>query len=158
MADGLTVSIQGMRELDRKLKALDARVKRKIVRVAVRRGADIIKHQAKSNAATMVGGDMGSLLARHLSTKRFRRQKRGSYGVAVWMRPDVVDFVWVTQDGTREYIPAAIEFGHYGGWQQHNPSFVPAIPFIRTAFDSKVQASIRVIGHTLKMGIETGIG
>ena len=157
MSVGFDVHITGLAELDRKLKALDARVKRKLVKTAVKAGANIIKHQAASNAVTMVGGEMGDLLAKNIKVHVFRKQKRGSYGVSVWMKPGVMGFMWITQDGTQEYIPAAIEFGHFGGWQQESPSFVPAIPFIRTAFDSKVRAAERVIGRILGLGLETGV-
>lgn len=157
MADGFSIDIRGLKELDRKLRALDNKVKRKLVKSAVKKGASVILDRVKSNAVTMVGGEMGALLAKNVKVKAFRRQKRGSYGVGV--RPkNHIGFIWITQDGTREYIPAAIEFGHFGGWQQANPSFVPAIPFMRTAFDSKVRAAERTIARVLGLGLETGLG
>ena len=156
MADGFTINIRGMKELDRKLQALVVRVKRKLVRNAVKKGAGVIKNQAMSNASSMVGGEMGALISKNLTVKVFKRQKRGSFGVGV--RPkNHIGFIHITQHGTREYIPAAIEFGHFGGWQQENPSFVPAIPFFRTAFDSKVRAAERTIARILGLGLETGL-
>lgn len=157
MSVGMTVQITGMAELERKLKALDAKVKRKLVRTAVKAGARVILAQATANAMSMVDGEMGALLAKNLKIHVFRKQKRGSYGVSVWTKPGVMGFIWITQDGTQEYIPAAIEFGHYGGWQQESPSFVPAIPFIRTAFDTKRRAAERTIGRVLGFGLETGV-
>ena len=157
MSVGFDVHITGLAELDRKMKALDARVKRKLVKTAVKTGANVIKNQAASNAQTTVGGEMGDLIAKNLKVHVFRKQRRGSYGVSIWLKPGVMDFTWLTQDGTRHYIPADIEFGHSGGWQQENPTFVPAIPFIRPAFDSKVRAAERVIGRMLGLGLETGV-
>ncbi len=150
MADGFVFDVRGQKELERKLKALDSRVKGRLVRKAVKSGADVIKHQVESNAVTMVGGDMGELLSRRLGTRRFRKQKKGSYGVALRIRPGPLEFVWITQDGTRQYVPAAIEFGH----ADRAGGFVPAIPFMRTAFDSKVRRSVQVIGNILKIGVE----
>lgn len=158
MADGFSIDIRGLKELDRKLRSLDKRVKRKLVRTAVKKGAGVIRDRAQSNAVSMVGGEMGSLIAKNLKVKVFRKQKRGSYGVAVRTKSNEVGFIWITQDGTREFIPAAIEFGHFGGWQQDSPTFVPAIPFVRTAFDSKVKASERTIARVLGLGLETGVG
>lgn len=156
MADGFSVDIRGLAELDRKLKALDAKVKRKLVKTAVKAGAGLVMNKVKSNAVSMVGGEMGSLIAERMRVKAFRRQKRGSFGVGIRPNNDI-GFRWITQDGTQEYIPAAIEFGHFGGWQQENPTFVPAIPFMRTAFDSKSREAERIIARILGLGIETGI-
>ncbi len=157
MAVGYDVLVTGLAEFDLKMRMLDRKVKRKLVRTAVKTGANIIKQQAASNARSMVGGEMGDLLAKNLKVHIFRKQKRGSYGVSIWTKPGVMGFIWITQDGTQEYIPAAIEFGHYGGWQQDNPSFVPAIPFMRTAFDTKVRAANRAIGRMLGLGLVTGV-
>ncbi len=157
MSVGFDIVVTGQADIDRKMRALDRKVKRKLTRTAVKAGANIIKNQAASNAITMVGGEMGDLLAKNLKVHVFRKQRRGSYGVSVWVKPGVMGFMWLTQDGTQEYIPAAIEFGNYGGWQQENPTFVPAIPFVRTAFDSKRAAAERAIARMLGLGIETGV-
>ncbi len=151
MPTGYSLDVQGMAELERKLQALDSKVKRKVVRVAVKSGADVIKHQAESNAETIVGGEMGTLIARRLGTRRFRRQRRGSYGVSLRIRPGPLEFIWITQDGTRYYVPSALEFGHI----DRAGGFVPARPYMRPAFDSKVRAAITTIGNVLKVGIET---
>ncbi len=150
MADGFTMVIKGQAALDRKMRALDRRVKGKLTRKAVKAGADVIKHGAEENAETMVGGEMGTLLAQRLGTKRFRKQKRGSYGVALRIRPGPLEFIWITQDGTRQYVPAAIEFGHVS----RDGSRVPAIPYMRAAFDTKVRPAIVAIGNVLKIGVE----
>jgi len=157
MAEGFSVDIRGLKELDRKLRALDRRVKGKLTRSAVKHGAGVIKDQAKSNAISMVGGEMGSLIEKNLQVRAFKKQRRGSYGVAVKLKSGEIGFIWITQDGTREYIPAAIEFGHEGGWNQANPTFVPAIPFARAAFDSKVRLAERTIARILGLGLETGV-
>ncbi len=153
MAVGYDVLVTGLGEFDLKMRMLDKKVKRKLVRTAVKTGANIIKQQAASNARSMVGGEMGGLLAENLKVHIFRKQKRGSYGVSIWTKPGIMGFIWLTHIGTQHYIPADIEFGHIdkaGG-------FVPAIPYIRTAFDTKVQAANRAIGRMLGLGLETGV-
>jgi len=150
MAEGYSISITGLAELEWKLVSLDRRVKRKIVRKAVKAGADIIKHQAEENARSTVGGEMGTLISRRLGTSRFRKQKRGSYGVSLRIRPGPLDFIWITQDGTREYVPSALEFGHV----DRAGNFVPAMPYMRPAYDSKAEEATRMIGTILKIGIE----
>ncbi len=150
MADGFGIDIKGLAKLDRKLAALDKRVKGKLVRRSVKAGANIIKLQAELNAQTVVGGEMGQLISRRLGTRRFRKQKRGSYGVSLRIRPGPLEFIWITQDGKREYVPAALEFGHV----DRAGGFVPAMPYMRTAFDSKARSAVQTMGNILKIGIE----
>ncbi len=153
MAVGYDVIVTGLGEFDLKMRMLDKKVKRKLVRTAVKTGANVIKQQAASNAQTMVGGEMGDLLAKNLKVHVFKKQKRGSYGVSIWMKPGIMGFMWLTLTGMQHYIPADIEFGHV----DRAGGFVPAIPFVRTAFDSKVRAAERVIGRMLGLGLETGV-
>ncbi len=126
--------ITGAEEIEAKLKALERKVSKKIVRSAVRAGAKPMLKGAKNNSKVMVGGEMGSLLARNLQTRGFKRQRKGQFGVftATKTGDDVPEFVDVAKSGQRNYIPAAIEYGHV----DRAGGFVPAIPFMRNAFDT----------------------
>jgi len=153
MAEGFSVDIRGLKELDRKLRALDNRVKGKLVRTAVKTGALVIKNQAQSNAESIVGGEMGGLLAKNLQVRAFKKRRWGSYGVSVRLKSGEIRFIWITQDGTRHYIPSDLEFGH----QDRAGGMVPAIPFMRPAFDSKVRLAERTIARILGFVLAKGI-
>lgn len=153
MGVDFNVIVTGQKELDRKLAALDRRVKKRLVKTAVKTGANIIKNQAESNARSTVGGEMGDLIAKNLQVRPFRKQRRGSFGVSVKFKSGVVGFVWLTQDGTRHYIPADIEFGHI----DRAGGSVPAIPYMRSAFDTKVKPAERAIGRMLGLGLIAGV-
>lgn len=68
----------------------------------------------------------------------------GMYARAVDLKPGVDEFIHITKDGVRHYIPNAIEYGH--------DSAAP-IPYLRRAFEStKTQA-----GLTLQEQLRKGI-
>lgn len=139
------VKLQGADVLEKTLLRLERNVGKKIVRKAVRAGAKPVLAAIKSAANSMVGGTMGRLISKNLQTRGFKKQKRGQFGVGTRLKADIPEFVDVSADGSRQYIPAAIEFGHVdrGGGQ------VPAIPFMRTSFDMTKHKSERIVSITL---------
>lgn len=151
---GFSITVKGQKQLERKFKSLIKKTQTKVVRKAVRAGANVVLAEAKKNASGMVGGEMGALLARKLQLHVFKKQKPRSYGIATWLKSGELDFLWVTQDSTTEYIPAAIEFGHNGPALSGGGRFVAAIPFMRTAIESKKSAAIKAVARTFKKEIE----
>jgi len=140
----------GAAEIERKLAKLDIQMSRKIVRQSLRAGSIPIRQKMRDNARTMVGGNMGSLIAKNLATRAGKR-KRGLYRLNTFTkgRSDVPEFVDVSADGTEQYIPAAIEWGHV----DRAGGFVPAIPFARSAFDSRTAEAHKRIAAKLMEGI-----
>lgn len=140
------MTLAGAQELERKLKNLPTKVAKKAVRQAVRAGGKPTLAQAKANASALVGGTMGGLIAANLVLRAQRRQRRGSYGVNVMMRPKRDElFVHTSKAGRRTYIPAAIEYGH---------GSARPISFMRTGWDiTKMQAK-RIVEQTLWSGIQ----
>ena len=147
---------KGFQQLERQLKGLEKKTAKKIVRKATREAAKVTLKQVKSNAKTMVGGNMGGLLARFAKVVVFKHQRKGSYGVQIGMKPGVPQFdYWPIgasssltgrrTTGKKSYIPAAIEYGH----DNARP-----IPYIRRAFQSAKRRAIKTLGQQLKQGIE----
>jgi HK97 gp10 family phage protein len=151
----IQMSIQGAQEIERRLNSLEKKVAKSIVRKAVRAGAKPIHAAAKTNAKETVGGDMGSRLSKDLAVRAFKRQRRGQYGVNVRFKDDE-KLVHITAQGKRQYIPAAIEYGHAfaGRGGKNAPKDVPAVPFLRPAFDTKKDAAERAVKRELLEGIE----
>ena len=144
------MKLEGLAEIERKLLSLEKKVGKKIVRKAVRAGAKPMLVAAKANANSMVGGSMGKLIARSLQTRAFKKQRRGQFGVATRLKSGVPEFVEESADGRSNYIPAAIEYGHI----DRGGGFVPAIPYIRAAFDATKRASEKAVARTFKTEIE----
>lgn len=164
----IEIQIQGAREIEARLRDIENKVAKKIVRTAVRAGAKTIHVTAKANAANMVGGDMGKRIARAMAVRAWKRQRRGQYGVGVQLKADDA-FIGFAKgsasslksgkliQGGRYYIPAAIEYGHAfpsRGGRRGSPKDVPAIPYFRTAMESEKGAAERVVRQTLLDGIE----
>lgn len=148
--------LEGFKGLDKKLSALPQKVAKKIVRTATREAAKVTLKKVKSNAKSMIGGNMGALIAKHAKVIVFKHQRRGSYGVQIGMKPNVPQFdYWPVgassslrsrrTTGKKSYIPAALEYGH----DNARP-----IPFIRSAWAATKGRAVRKMASKLKQGIE----
>lgn len=154
----ITMELKGIRGVERKLRELAPNVRKKVVRQAVRAGGNIILPKAKENARGMpdwAGGSLGSAMASALAVRAVKRQRSGSYAMTVGYRPNVGEFIYMTADGVRYYVPAAVEFGHAkpgsGGTQRKD---VPPRPIIRNAFDARKERAVKEIERRLARGIE----
>jgi len=139
------VRLDGAKELEKKLASLESKVSKKVVRKAVRMAQKPVLAKIKANALSMVGGEMGSLLAKNLKLKA-GKQKKGSYRICVQIREEVEAFVDNSAAGVQYYIPAAIEFGH---------DAAAAIPFMRSAHKSTKKTTENIFTHELKLGIDS---
>lgn len=136
--------VEGAKELERKFLALERKTAKKIVRSAVRKGSKVIVNTVKVNAVNMVGGSMGTLLRKNVIVRAFKKQKKGSFGVRTMLRPEVDEFVHITKNNVRQYIPAAIEYGHDNA---------AAIPFMRNASDAQGEKARQVAIEEMKRGL-----
>ena len=152
----VTLQTTGLELLDAKLMRLETKVAKKIVKDATRAGAKVTLKQVKSNAKSMVGGNMGNLLAKHAKIIVFKHQRRGSWGVQIGMKSGVPEFdYWPVGSssslsgrratGKKSYIPSAIEYGH----DNARP-----IPFIRSAWAATKNRATKVMARELRQGIE----
>ena len=144
----MSLTIAGAQELERNLATLGQRVHKKVVRKAVREGQRPLLAATKANARSLVGGEMGATIAKHLQIRAPKRQRRrGSYSLLVQLRPGIDAFVHISQSGKRSYIPAAIEYGHMSG-----ESYVPPIPFAREAAEATRNESMRRFTEEMRIG------
>ena len=148
----ISMQLEGGKELERKLQALGTKVGRKVVRKAVRNAQKPVITAMKANARNMVGGHMGGVIAANVVVRAQKKQRRGSYTIDVRLKSESegapAEFVHITKEGKRHFIPAAIEFGHGPGKEQ------VAIPFGRSAADSTRAETLRILAAELKKGIE----
>lgn len=151
-----SMTLEGFDGLEKKLVKLGRKVSKPIVRTATRDAAKVTLVQVKANAKSMIGGNMGALIAKKAGVIVFKHQRKGSYGVQIGMKPNVPEFdYWPAGSksslftkkvsGKKSYIPAALEYGHGNA---------KPIPYIRRAFDSSRSKAIKVLGIELKKGIE----
>lgn len=148
----ISIQLEGGKDLERKLAALEKKVAKKVVRKAVRAAQKPVLTAIKANARSMVGGHMGGLIASNVVLRAQKKQRRGSYAMNVRLKGESegapAELIHVTKEGKRHFIPAAIEFGHGPGKEQ------VAIPFGRSAADSTRAETLRILAAELKKGIE----
>lgn len=152
----ISMNITGGRELERKLLNIERKVAKKIVRKAVRVAQKPTLLAAKASAKSMIRprvgeagelGAMGSLIANNLKIIS-PKQRRGSYRLSVGIDSKANDiFVDISKTGKRNYIPAAIEYGHGSNKEQC------AIPFMRSADRSTKRAKVGMVTKELRRGI-----
>ncbi|HEG43241.1 MAG TPA: hypothetical protein ENH94_04240 [Phycisphaerales bacterium] len=141
---GTGAALKGGARLERMLKGLEKKDARKIVRSAVTQGIKIPMRAMKSNAVSMVGGEMGALINSNIQSRAFKRQRPGSFARFLSLKPNVPGFIHRTKDGQEYYIPAQVEFGH---------DDVAPIPFMRAAADSTRAKTIKRTSDLIIRGI-----
>lgn len=177
MADGITMTLEGGKELENKMRRLELSVAKKIRNKAVRASAKPVLTAAKANAKALAGPGsdkrMSVIINRALHLKVGKAKHRTHYFIRVQHNPKYNDIlVSYTQGsasllggvdnkgrstrgkvvgGKRHYIPNAIEYGHVkrGGSGRVAPN-----PYLRPAFDSNVFLSKRLMRRELFSGIE----
>jgi HK97 gp10 family phage protein len=153
----VSMKLTGAKEIEKKLRELEPKVGRKVVRQALRSGAKIIQKAQKDSAKSVVGGSLGSKIARNIVVRAMKKKTKNRYGVTALINPKEESFIHHTKDNKRYYIPAAIEYGHAKpgrGGGSSPPKDVPARPFMRPAFDAEKENAANVIISELKKGIE----
>ena len=141
------VALTGGKELADKMLELERKSAKTIGRKAVRKATAVVRKAARANAKAMVGGTFGTLLARHIATGTPRRQRRGTYTLDVGPHGEdkFPESVEISASGRRNYIPAALEYGH---------GSARPIPFLRRAWDTTKREALAVIQREIAAGIE----
>jgi HK97 gp10 family phage protein len=144
------LELQGAKKLQKKLDRLEKKTAKKIVRKAVTKGGAVLRKAGRSNARSMVGGNMGGLISKNIVSQTHKRQKRGSHARWVGMRPGVDEFVHIAKGQSKyknkkTYIPTAIEYGHDNA---------AAIPFLRSAKDTHGDRAKQKIINEIDSGIQ----
>ena len=180
MADGITMTLEGSKQLDAKMLRLGRKVSVKISKDAVRKASKVILVAAKANAKGIAGpgggSKMSALIARALQLKVAKAKFRDQFRIRVQHNPKYwQEFVGYTQGsasllggvnargkstrgkivgGRRYYIPNAIEYGHAFPGKAGGSKGVAAKPYMRPAFDSKRAAAARTMERELFDNIE----
>jgi len=141
----IELQTRGFEIFDAKLKAMETKVAKSIVKTATRTAAKNTLKEVKSNARSMIGGEMGQLIEKWAKIIVFKHQRKGSWGVQIGMKAGVPEFTDYSKVGRRNYIPSAIEFGHGNA---------RPIPYIRKAWEKTKKQDVRIMGRELKKGIE----
>lgn len=137
-----TIKMPDLGPLQKALKALPARLAKKVIRQALRAGAKVIRAEAVSRAPVDTGMTMKAIKVK--AGKRSRKPR-----------------LWVnTQVGEGDYkgetfYAAFLEYGHQTGKRGSNDRKpVTARPFMRTAAEAAEQQAGAIVRAELAKGIE----
>ncbi len=124
----IDLNVIGDKETVMALNRMSDKMSRNFLAKGARRACRVFKKQIETNASSMVGGTMGAAIkaAVYVGATR-KRPPRGTVNLNTMLEKDD-SFVSVSKAGQRNYIPAAIEYGHDNA---------APIPFGRKAFDTK---------------------
>lgn len=139
MARFVDISVLGDKALERKLRKLDERVQKKIVRKALRSGAKPVLADAKA----YVPIDTGALESELKITAS--RARRGFFGVQVATPPRSILGIGPDDKG---YYPAILEYGS---------DKMEPIPYLRPAFDNNRGRALAIIRDVLVKGVREAV-
>lgn len=137
MADGMHFNIQGLNGVVDKMRTLGPRLQKKGLRKAARAAMNIVRDAAKANAKAIDDPATKEKVFRNLITQESSKQSRREGGVV--MRVGV-------RGGSGSNQPSKDASGNPGGDTRHwryielGTEHNPAVPFMRPAFSSNVQA------------------
>ncbi len=159
-----TQTVQGLSELNAKLRKLDEKIQRKALKQAAVAGLEPVLHAARANAPVETGLLISTLEVKGKANKR---------GIGATLQTRGGSFKGDT------FYAAFIEFGHKLGKRLGNAAvgarkrmrrskelkaiiksvndarpMVPANPFMRSAFDENKEAALDIYKQALAAGIE----
>lgn len=146
MADIVTVKVQGLDELERKLYELPTKLAKKYVRKALRAGARVWRDEIRQTAPKRTGW-LASQVA--VTTSIRGSELEGSAHIGVRKKQDPA------RVGHEQHTPGAADEAR---WAELGTSKQPARPFMRPAFDSKKDEVLARFAAVLKEGLEDIFG
>ncbi len=132
------VVVTGIKEIDKKLKRLEPKVQKKVLRQSMRAGLKIVQTEMKSQIPVDKGLARKNIKVRALK----RSRKRIGMEVRVAAAPGLVV---TSASGKRFFYPAGIEYGD----SEHQPN-----PFGRRSYAAKGEAARNTTMVMMRDGME----
>jgi len=160
------VQLENAKHIEAALANLEKKVARTAVRRGVRAGRKETLKVARSNAKDMVGGQMGKVLAKNTVLRKAKRSSlrvRDGYAMEVRLKSPSEgapsDFLHVAADGTRTFVPYAVEYGHAGpGRSGSGQKVAVPIPFLRNAHEKTADRSLKTAEREIVHEIQAAWG
>lgn len=133
-----TVTIEGLKEIDQKLTAMDAKLATRIVKRSLKAGAKVTDAAAEAMTPRLSGKLEASLKV--INDRQSRRRNYASVRVGFGKK-------WWTGD---DFYAAFVEFGHHVGSRKlgGNRTWIPGEHMLEFAFDETARAAMSVIIRT----------
>jgi HK97 gp10 family phage protein len=142
MADGMSLQVEGLKELEKKLLAMGPKLARNGLRAAVGAGARVIRDEAKARVPVDSGVMRRSIYIKQIREMSGNSQQTFFVGVRSGKK-----YRRKNQDA---YYWRWVEFGY----NAKNGRFIPAQPFMRQAFEGRKVAASDAIKQKLVERVE----
>jgi Bacteriophage HK97-gp10, putative tail-component len=129
------IVVIGIPEIDRKLRLLEPRVQKRVVRQAMRTGLKIIKREVESQVPVDTG-----LTKRNVKLRAVKKKKRGTIELEVLISGKETGLTVHPRHGKPVFYPAVVEY-------KHNP-------FMRRSYTAKGEQARLVTIEALKRGVD----
>jgi HK97 gp10 family phage protein len=132
MAKSVTVSVDGLRDLGERMKALSEDMNKKIGRAGVAAGAGLIARAAKVKAPVDTGN-----LRKNIITKRIPPGESALTS----------EYIVTVRQGklTQKQRAKGLQDAFYGRFVEHGTAKMPAKPFLRPAYDENKEKAVEAI-------------
>ncbi len=128
MADGIRFSLENLAQIKRTLKLLPLKLRLRVIRRALRDGAEIFKNQIIINAPVLTGATASNI---SISIRK--------------LRGDPTVLVALAGTGREQFYAKFVEFG---------TERLPAKSFMRAAFEGRVKAVQSKIAEGIRAGVK----
>lgn len=152
MVESISVDVQGLAQLQKRLKELSPKIQKKVARRAVRMGANVIRDAARSNAKRLDDPATSNSIAKNIATQESQRLGKKEGGVV---------FRVGVKGGSKSKKGKEVGAkGNAGGdtWYWRLIEFgtvkMRAQPFMRPAMSSNTDKAIQKIQQELKNGLD----
>ena len=158
----IDLKMMGAKEVQRMFDRLETKDVAAVSRKAVRAGnRHHILPEVRANALALrgTGEGMSQAIAKALTVRAMTRMRKGHYGAKTILKAED-EFVHYAADGTRYWIPNAIEYGHAfpgRGGGTGSPKDVAPRPFQRQAYEAKRHEAASRARRNILAGIEQAV-
>ncbi|ABR74603.1 hypothetical protein CBG46_09920 [Actinobacillus succinogenes] len=153
--DGITVRVDGLKELQKAMQSLGRKTSNRIAVKAMRRGGAIVRDKARTLAPVL----KESVPHRKAGTLRKSIQSRTKVG----RNGRTNTYIWVKGLSTKQVLKFKGKSGRSGAYNPRDPFYwrflefgtskMPARPFMRPAFQQSKEQAAQAIINTLQQGI-----
>jgi len=141
----MSIKIEGLKEVQKKLKSLPGNVQRRVVRGATRAGANIVKKEAQRNVPVRQDGKL----------KRAGKSKAKGYRYPGYLKKNIglIRNKRVPKN-VFSFLVKTLKFAYYGAFLEFGTSKMSAKPWLRPAYESKRYFAVKRIRERILKGID----
>lgn len=160
--NGFEVKIEGLEDVQRKLKLLPERLGRNAMRRALRRGANVIRDQARANARTLDDTETTESIAKNVRVSGMSRRMERSQKV-IGMRVGIAGGAKSRRRGGGTYEVGGDKSNPGGDtwyWRllEFGTSKMRARPFMRPAMEQSATKAFSVTADAMNVQVDKEIG